>query len=315
MIVEECDVRWVTFRARESTVERVGIVDDRVVHALAEGPSLLSILEEGSLSAAAERAVGPQSDTFALEEIRIEAPLPRPPSVRDFAAFEGHVRNALGSQGIEIDPTWYEQPNFFFQNPRAIRGPFDDIQIAPSTRQWDYELEVAVIVGKTGTNLTPDEAAECIAGFSIFCDFSARDIQWREMRLGLGIVKAKDSATSLGPMLVTPDELEPFRSGAGYACTMTAEVNGVEYSRGSLDEMHWTFAEMLAYASRGTWLTPGDVIGTGTVTSGCILELSALHGEETYPWLQPGDEVVLTVDGLGSLRHRMQPASAVVPLR
>ena len=136
-------------------------------------------------------------------------------------------------------------------------------------------------------------------------DWSARDLQRREMRLSLGPAKGKDFATTLGPFLVTPDELEPFREGEAYDLAMTATVNGKEYSRASLAEIYWSFGEMLAYASRGTRVVPGDVIGSGTCGTGCILELSLVHGEQAYPWLSPGDHVALEVEHLGRVVNRV----------
>jgi 2-keto-4-pentenoate hydratase/2-oxohepta-3-ene-1,7-dioic acid hydratase in catechol pathway len=146
-------------------------------------------------------------------------------------------------------------------------------------------------------------------------DWSARDVQRREMQLSMGPVKGKDFATSLGPMLVTPDELQPARAGRAYDLAMTAKVNGVEYSRASLADIHWSFGEMIAYASRGTAVRAGDVIGSGTCGTGCILELSLVHGTERYPWLHPGDVVELEVERLGLLRNRVVEGAVFPPLR
>jgi len=172
-----------------------------------------------------------------------------------------------------------------------------------------------VIVGRGGSDLTPQQAEQSIAGFCVMNDWSARDVQRREMKLSMGPVKGKDFATTLGPMLVTPDEISDARSGRAYDLTMTATVNGREYSRASLAEIFWSFGEMISYASRGTRVEPGDVIGSGTCGTGCILELALVHGGDAYPWLQPGDEVVLTVDRLGSLRNRVVAGSPLRELR
>ena len=166
-----------------------------------------------------------------------------------------------------------------------------------------------------GSDLDPGSAERHIAGFAVMNDWSARDLQRREMKLSLGPAKGKDFATSLGPFLVTPDELEPYRKGRAFDLAMTASVNGVEYSRASLADIYWSFGEMLAYASRGTTLVPGDVIGSGTCGTGCILELSLVHGEEAYPWLKPGDEVVLEVERLGRLPNRVTEGRPLEPLR
>ena len=208
-------------------------------------------------------------------------------------------------RGLEMESDWYELPVFYFTNPAAIVGPFDEVPMPPGTRQLDYELEVAAVVGMDGSDLDPDEAERHLAGFCVMNDWSARDLQRREMRLSLGPAKGKDFATTLGPFLVTPDEIDPYRKDKAYDLAMTASVNGKEYSRASLADIYWSFGEMLAYASRGTRVVPGDVIGSGTCGTGCILELSLVHGEDAYPWLEPGDEVALDVEHLGRVVNRV----------
>lgn len=200
-------------------------------------------------------------------------------------------------------PEWYEQPVFYFSNPHSVIGPDAPVAAPPGCAELDYELEVAAVVGTGGRDLEPEEAEAGIAGFTIMNDWSARDLQRREMRVGLGPAKGKDFATSLGPWLVTPDELADRRAAKAYDLTMTARVNGREYSRGNLADLHWSFGELLAHASRGTELVPGDVIGSGTCGTGCILELSLVHGSDRYPWLEPGDVVELEVERLGVLRN------------
>ena len=252
---------------------------------------------------------------LSLDDVVLRAPIPLPPTVRDFYAFEQHVKTARKRRGLEMDPDWYELPVFYFSNPYAVGGDGADITVPPGSAELDFELEVAVIVGRGGSDLTPQQAEEGIAGFCVMNDWSARDVQRREMKLSMGPVKGKDFATTLGPMLVTPDEISDARSGRAYDLTMTATVNGREYSRASLAEIFWSFGEMISYASRGTRVEPGDVIGSGTCGTGCILELALVHGGDAYPWLQPGDEVVLTVDRLGSLRNRVVAGSPLRELR
>ncbi len=252
---------------------------------------------------------------FALTEVRLLAPVLQPPAVRDFYAFEQHVKTARKRRGLDMDPDWYELPVFYFSNPYAIVGPDEDVPVPPGSVEMDFELEVGAIVGRGGADLSPDTAEQHIAGFCVMNDWSARDIQRREMKLSMGPVKGKDFATSLGPVLVTPDELEDTRSGRAYDLAMTASVNGMEYSRASLADIYWSFAEMLAYASRGTRVEPGDVIGSGTCGTGCILELSLVHGSERYPWLQPGDVVELGVERLGTLRNRVVAGAPLRALR
>lgn len=228
-------------------------------------------------------------------------------SFRDFYAFEQHVRNARKNRGLEMVPEWYAAPVFYFSNTASIVGPNVPIRKPPETNALDYELEIAILIGKAGGDIPVAEADGYIAGFTILNDWSARDIQRQEMKVGLGPAKGKDFATSIGPCLVTPDELEitvlPDQSrGKRYDLTMTASVNGKEYSRGNASAMHWTFAEMIAHASRNTMLKPGDLIGSGTVGTGCITEFP----EGTYPWLQPGDVVRLEIQGLGALENRVE---------
>lgn len=298
-------------------MDRVGLLVGDRIPTLEAGVQLLDLLgDDGErLARAAERARATPAMVAALDEVALRAPVPRPPSLRDFYAFEQHVRMARKRRGVEMDPLWYELPVFYFSNPAGVIGPYDDVAVPPGCAQLDYELEVAAVVGMGGSDLRPSEAERHIAGFMVMNDWSARDIQQREMRLGLGPAKGKDFATSLGPFLVTRDELETYRKGKAFNLTMTASVNGREYSRASLADIYWSFGEMLAYASRGTQLVPGDVIGSGTCGTGCILELAFVHGEGAYPWLAPGDVVTLTVDRLGTLSSRVIAGPPLIPLR
>jgi 2-keto-4-pentenoate hydratase/2-oxohepta-3-ene-1,7-dioic acid hydratase in catechol pathway len=301
----------------ETGSERVGVLVENDVLALEAGLRLIDLLGDAGerLATEGERALAEPANAFALDDVRLLAPIPRPPSVRDFYAFEQHVRTARQRRGLEMDPDWYELPVFYFSNPAAIAGPYDDVAVPPGCTQLDFELEVAAVVGREGSDLDPAEAESHIAGFCVMNDWSARDLQRREMKLSMGPVKGKDFATTLGPALVTPDELEPYRKDRAYDLAMTATVNGVEYSRASLADIYWSFGEMLAYASRGTRLLPGDVIGSGTCGTGCILELSLVHGEDAYPWLVPGDEVVLEVEHLGRIANRIVEGAPLKPLR
>jgi 2-keto-4-pentenoate hydratase/2-oxohepta-3-ene-1,7-dioic acid hydratase in catechol pathway len=310
-------MRWVTFRRDEEGHDRVGLVIDSQVHALPAGDTLLELLgDDGErLAAAGDRARSDPAEVLGLDDVTLRAPVPLPPTVRDFYAFEQHVKTARKRRGLEMDPDWYEIPVFYFSNPYAVGGDGEDVAMPPGSEELDFELEVAAIVGRGGSNLTPAQGEQRIAGFCVMNDWSARDVQRREMKLSMGPVKGKDFATSLGPMLVTPDELESARSGRAYDLTMAATVNGREYSRASLAEIYWSFGEMISYASRGTRVEPGDVIGSGTCGTGCILELALVHGSDAYPWLRPGDEVVLTVDRLGSLRNRIVAGVPLQPLR
>ena len=220
---------------------------------------------------------------YALADVDLRPPVLHPPSVRDFYAFEQHVKTARASRGLDVPPEWYEIPVFYFSNPAAIYGPDDEIPYPPDTQELDYELEVAAVVGAEGK----------LGGFTIMNDWSARDLQRAEMRVGLGPAKGKDFATSLGPVLVTPDEFD------GASGEMIARVNGEERSRGNLSDLYHSWEAILAQAARDTRLRPGDVLGSGTVGTGCILE----HGDGR--WLHRGDVVELEVEGIGLLRNRV----------
>lgn len=310
-------MRWITFRTAGADVDRLGLLEDDRIYAVDPGVSLLDLLgDDGErLARAAERARREPRLVIDLPTVVPRPPIPRPPTVRDFYAFEQHVKTARQGRGQPMIPEWYELPVFYFSNPYATIGPGDDVAIPPGCHALDYELEVAAIVGRSGTNLQPEAAETYLAGFTILNDWSARDLQRREMKVGLGPAKGKDFATSLGPFFVTRDELLPCRKGAAYDLAMTATVNGVLYSKGNLSDLYWSFEEMISYASRGTRVEPGDIVGSGTVGSGCILELSIVHGRDAYPWLKPGDEVVLSVERLGSLANRVVAGPSLGALR
>jgi fumarylacetoacetate (FAA) hydrolase len=262
------------FTPRELQLERgwPGLIEGEKVHQLAAQTLQAFFTGGGTARRHAE---------YDLAEVDFRPPVLQPPSVRDFYAFEQHVATARGSRGLEVPQEWYEIPVFYFSNPAAIYGPGDEIPKPPETNELDYELEVAAIIGLAGE----------IGGFTVMNDWSARDLQRLEMKVGLGPAKGKDFATSLGPVVVTPDEFD------GSGGTMVARVNGEERSRGELGDMQFSWAAIVEQAARNTKLLPGDVLGSGTVGSGCILE----HGDGR--WLQRGDVVELEVEGIGVLRN------------
>lgn len=289
-------MKLVTFSA-PGAPPRPGLLADGRVHPLPGYPSLEAWLADPDRPDPALAAAGPG---IPLAAVRLHAPLRRPPSLRDFYAFEAHVRAARRHRGLEMVPEWYEFPVFYFSNAAAIYGPEEEIPYPRGTAELDYELEVAAVIGRPGRNLRPAEALDHVAGWTILNDWSARDLQRREMKVGLGPAKGKDFATSLGPWLVTPEELADRREGDRYRLEMVARVNGVEYSRGNFADIHFTMAECIARASVNVTLYPGDVIGSGTVGTGCLAERPG-----RYPWLQPGDVVELEVERLGVLRNRV----------
>ncbi|HEV8403546.1 MAG TPA: fumarylacetoacetate hydrolase family protein [Candidatus Limnocylindrales bacterium] len=233
-------------------------------------------------------------------DLRFGAPILRPPSVRDFYAFEGHVRTMWERRGGEIPEAWFRIPVFYFSNVSEIRGPDEPVWSPAASHELDYELEVAALIDTPAADLSPERAEEAIGGFMIFDDWSARDLQREETAVRLGPAKGKDFASSFGPWLVTPDELADARRGTGYDLAMTAEVNGIETSRGRWSDAQFSFGDMLARASADARLRPGDLVGSGTVGSGCLLEVRATT---LGRYLEPGDEVVLHVERLGRLRN------------
>ncbi|EFO79513.1 fumarylacetoacetate (FAA) hydrolase [Oscillochloris trichoides DG-6] len=259
-------------------------------------------LSGGAEIGSSEFQIGGAAMLLPLTQVRLLAPLPRPASVRDFFAFEQHVAAAAALRGLSVPSEWYRIPTFYFSNHAAIYGPDASIPM-PQTEALDYELELACVIGRTGRNIHPAEAHEYIAGYTIMNDWSARDLQLQEMAIGLGPAKGKDFATSLGPYLVTPDELELYTDDdGGLSLTMHARVNGEERSVGNAASMYYRFADLIAHASRDVTLYPGDVLGSGTVGGGCLLELTQGYG----PWLARGDVVELEITGLGVLRNTIE---------
>ena len=247
-----------------------------------------------------ERPVDPDDPAIvATADVVFGPPVLRPPSLRDFYAFEGHVRTMWERRGGEVPESWYRMPIFYFSNTSEIRGPGEPVWPPAGSVELDYELEVAAVIDTDASDLSPERAEEAIGGFTIFNDWSARDLQREETVVRLGPAKGKDFASSFGPWIVTPDELADARRGNGYDLAMTAEVNGTETSRGRWSEAQFSFGDMLARASADVRLRAGDLVGSGTVGTGCLLEVrDATLGR----YLEPGDEVVLRIERLGALR-------------
>ncbi len=232
-------------------------------------------------------------------------PLPRVASIRDFYAFEQHVKTCRKQRGLEMVPEWYQVPVFYFSNPASVIGHETDVFAPRGSPALDYELELACVIGREARDLPDDDRAlECIAGFTIMNDWSARDLQRLEMAVGLGPSKGKDFATSLGPELVPFEDLADHYQDGRLHLEMTGTVNGRILSSGNSGSMYWTWPQILAHASRDATLRPGDVLGSGTVGSGCILELTP---EAVGGWLAPGDVVELTIERLGTLCNRVVP--------
>jgi fumarylacetoacetate (FAA) hydrolase len=265
----------------------VGEVEAELVHVL-EAPTMLSWLSgEGRARTGVE---------LELPSLTTLAPVPEPPSVRDFYSFERHVAAGARRRGSEIASHWYEAPAFYFSNPASIHGPGEPIRPPAGTQMLDFELEIAAVIG---VPLGGGQGE--IAGFTLMNDWSARDVQANEVTVGLGPHKAKDFATSLGPYLVTPDEL-PYEAGR-LKLTARVEVNGEELSAADASEQHFSWLEIVAHAARDTRLRPGDVLGSGTLAEGCLLELGPLpaEGRPEGRWIERGDTVAFEADGLGRL--------------
>ena len=242
-------------------------------------------------------------------EVELLSPVPHPTSMRDGYAFRQHVEAARRNRGVAMIPEFDSFPIFYFTNHNAVTGP-GDVQVQEHHLQrLDFELEAAIVIGKAGQNIRAEEADEYIAGYMVMNDWSARWLQMEEMKLNLGPAKGKDFATSLGPWLVTKDELAerciPGEEGERYGLTMVTRVNGTEVSRGNLSDMTWTFAQIVERASYGATLLPGDVIGSGTVGTGCFLELNGSKVFDNW-WLQDGDVVECEIELLGTLTNTIR---------
>jgi fumarylacetoacetate (FAA) hydrolase len=228
-------------------------------------------------------------------------PVPAVASIRDFYAFEQHVKTCRKQRGLDMVPQWYQIPVFYFSNPACVLGPDEPVCAPHGSEALDYELELACLIGKEGRDIPDDDRAmEYVSGFMIMNDWSARDIQRAEMAVGLGPSKSKDFATSLGPWLTPFAALEDCYRDGRLHLEMTAKVNGRELSRGNAGSMYWTWPQLIAHASRDATLRQGDVLGSGTVGTGCILELTP---EAVGGWLKPGDVVELSIERLGTLRN------------
>ena len=233
---------------------------------------------------------------------KLLTPILRPSAFRDFYAFEQHVKTARARRGLDMIGAWYELPVFYFANPNSLIVDNGLVTAPAGSQELDYELELGAVIGKWGRDIPIARAWEHVAGFVILNDFSARDLQRAEMEVGLGPAKGKDFATAIGPMLVTRDEVSDRISGEKISLEMRARVNGRELSRGNSAALHHSFPKLIAHASRDADLFPGDLIGSGTVGTGCILELGP---ENTGGWLKPGDNVELEIEKLGVLRTRI----------
>jgi 2-keto-4-pentenoate hydratase/2-oxohepta-3-ene-1,7-dioic acid hydratase in catechol pathway len=311
-------MRFARFEHQGAVSDGALSADDRL-HGLGPGQDVDILIRQGGLdalrgagAAALDRAPGPP-----VTGVRLLAPL-RPASIRDSVSFEAHVEGARRSQEGALDPVparWYEAPCFYFTNPHVCVGAFDDVERFPGAEQFDLELEVGVVYGAHGRNLTPEQAARGIVGYTIFNDWSARDIQRLEGQLPFGFFKGKDGAHTLGPYLVTADELEPYRNDDGLLdLTMRAWINGELLGEDSLANCAFTFEELISFASRGSAVAPGDLLASGTCHRGCLTEIWGRAGERVPPPLVPGDVVTLDVEGIGTVSNRVVDPAPCPPI-
>jgi 2-keto-4-pentenoate hydratase/2-oxohepta-3-ene-1,7-dioic acid hydratase in catechol pathway len=301
-------MRFVTYA--EDDGDRVGVVEGDDVYPLPSGIRLADLLSDpAGLRETARQALRSPQAVHRYDSVRLRAPIPWPPTVRDFMTFESHVEGVSKLRGPDqpLPEQWYAAPAFYFTNPYAICGPNDSVRIPPGCALFDFELEVAAVIGRSGQDIRVEDAEAHIAGYALMNDWSARDLQFAEMQVQLGPAKGKDSATTLGPVFVTPDELAPYREGNAFALRMRAEVNGTVVGEDLWSNMAFSYAQMIAYASRGTEVRTGDILGSGTCGGGCLAEVWGRKGFEAHRPLSPGDTVTLSVEHLGSQISRVLP--------
>ncbi len=280
----------------DGNTPRAGLLQDGGVYDLAAGDILDGLDKAKSISGK------PPGQFYDLDAVRLAAPTPRPPSFRDFMTYERHFKNALGHGGREVPPEYYEFPTFYFSNPAAIYGPFEPIPYPAESQALDCEFEWAAVINRDGRNIKASEAEQYIAGFMLLNDWSARDLQMKEMAIGLGPAKGKDFATSVGPYLVTPDELADRYEDGRYNLASVWRINGQEKSRNNTNTQHYTFAQCIERATASSWMRRGDIIGSGTLGNGCLMEEAP--GVRSR-FLQVGDVIEMEIERLGILRSEV----------
>lgn len=296
-------------RYEHNGLEKVGIFSHGEVMDL---PTQLSVLEILNLPRELRDRLESQAGRYhriPLDKVKLLPPV-EPRVVRDFVTFEGHIAGMKKNEPGDgsVPEPWYETPVSLMINPYTLKASGQPVPVPPLTQAMDYELEVAVILRKPAVDVTAEEAADCIAGYAILNDWSARDIQSREMLVGLGPSKGKDFATTLGPCITTPDELEQYREGDRYNLKMSVSVNGTEMGSYNLKFMSWSFEELISHSSRGSYVGAGDVLASGTAHGGSLAEQWAKAKSREFPApLKAGDVVSMTVEGLGTIWNPIVP--------
>lgn len=303
-------------------VERAGFVSDEQVFALAADVTTLDLARGGLASALALGASTiAAGGGVALADVRLLPPI-QPPAMRDFVAFEEHVEGVVKSVSGDagVAPEWYQAPTFYFTNPHTLKATAAEIAAPSGSQELDFELELAAVIGavdgSNGSNLTPAQAHTHIFGYTILNDWSARDLQRREMKVNLGPAKGKDFANTLGPWIVTADEFEALHDDEGFLpISMSVSINGEPFGQDLFSNIGWPFAELVSYASRNSRVAPGDVLGSGTVGGGCLAEAWGRAGSKTPPPLRPGDVVRMQVQGIGVIENRIVEGVELAPVR
>lgn len=287
-VTYDAAVRLVSYRSPAGARPGALVGEGEVVDLTPVAPTIEALIEAGPSALDEARSLANRARPEPAAALL--APL-RPASLRDFLAFEDHARAGTARRGEELSPFWKRAPVYYKGNHRSIVGPEEDVEWPAFTERLDFELEIACVVGARARDLGPEEAERAVFGYTVMNDWSARDLQRDEMAMRLGPAKSKDFATSLGPCLVTADEIDPRRG-----LRMAARVNGETWGEASTAAMRWSFPDMIAYVSRGEDVWPGDVYGSGTPFGGCGLDLDR--------WLRPSDVVELEIEGIGVLRNR-----------
>ncbi len=309
---------WAT--VRHDGANRLGLVRDDEVLLADPGRSMTDLVAAGrdAMTGYADEVRRGSTTVVPLAEASLAAPVPAPPSIRDALCYLEHMRGCMRALGRspELPEVWQQIPAFYFANPANVYGPYDDVAIAPGSSWFDFELEIGAVVGPGGRDLDVAAARERIVGFTFFIDWSARDLQLKDLAQGLGQAKGKDSGTTLGPWLVTADELGDRWQDGILTLDVAASVNGDLVAEGSTADMDWSFAEVVSYCSRGVDVRPGDVIGSGTVPGGCLLEHVTGGDPASFDrWLKPGDVVTLSAPELGRTEQTIVPGAPVHRLR
>jgi 2-keto-4-pentenoate hydratase/2-oxohepta-3-ene-1,7-dioic acid hydratase in catechol pathway len=302
-------------------IERAGVVDGDRAYAFPLGTTILDLTRAGLVEALRRGGrLRDEGKSVPLEAVLLLPPL-QPPSIRDFVAFEEHVEGVVRSVSGDatVADQWYVAPTFYFTNPHTLRATGDEISAPSGSEALDFELEVGAVIGAVddsdGRNLSVEASHEAIFGYTIFNDWSARDLQGREMKVNLGPCKGKDFGTTLGPWIVTADEFEARHDAEGFLpIAMSVSINGVAFGNDLLSNMGWPFAELVAYASRNSRVVPGDVLGSGTAGTGCLAEIWGRVGSRTPAPLQPGDVIRMEVEGIGFIENRVVAGTQLPPV-